>query len=97
MTAGVVGGHPLQAPQHVGDVRAEHAAVPVTLVHDHVVQAAEELTPPGVSGQQHVMQHVRGGEQVVRVGAGALAISAVGVTVHHGGGHPRDAECLDGA
>src|SRR5262252_1573704 len=78
----------------MGDVGAEHAAVPVALVHDHVVQAPEELPPSGVPGEQHVMQHVRRGEQVVRVGPGPLALGIPGVcaAVVDGDTHSADRE-----
>ena len=57
---------PPQPPQHVGDVRAEHAAVDVRLVdHDHR-EVGEEVAPRVVVGQDPEVQHVGVGEDDVR-------------------------------
>ncbi len=56
---------PPQPPQHVGDVRAEDAAVDVGLVdHDHR-EVLEEVAPGGVVGQDPEVQHVRVGQDHV--------------------------------
>lgn len=55
----VVPGHPLQPPQQQRHVRAEHPAVPVTLVDDHVRQLPEQPRPPGVRSEDPPVQHVR--------------------------------------
>ena len=41
---------PAQAAQHVGDVRAEHAAVGVGLVDDHPAEVGEEVAPAACGG-----------------------------------------------
>ncbi len=65
-----VGGRdPPEAPQNVGHVRAEHAAVDVRLVDDHHGQVGEQLCPGGVVGQDPHVQHVGVGQHHV----GALA------------------------
>ena len=56
---------PLQAAHHVGDLGAEHAAVGVQLVDDHVLQRREEAPPPRVVGQDAGVQHVGIGEHDV--------------------------------
>ncbi len=94
VTPGVVRGDPLEPAQHVRDVGAEHAAVAVALVHDHVLETAEELAPARVPRQQHVVEHVGRGEQVVRPGPGPLPVGGRGVAVHHGRAHPGDTERL---
>jgi hypothetical protein len=48
----------LEPAQHVGHVRAEHAAVGVDLVDDDVLQVLEELRPLGVVRQDRLVQHV---------------------------------------
>ncbi len=83
--AGVPGGDPAQPPQDLGHVRAEHAPVGMALVHHHVAQPAEQPGPVGVPGQQRVVQHVRGGQQVVRVRPGPRPLGVRGIAVHHGG------------
>jgi hypothetical protein len=52
-----------EAPHHVGQVRAEHAAVGVQLVHHHVAQVGEEARPVGVVRQDAGVQHVRVGDE----------------------------------
>jgi len=54
---------PLQAPHHVGEVRAEHAAVHVQLVDHHVAQLGEEARPVGVVREDPGVQHVGVGQQ----------------------------------
>jgi hypothetical protein len=60
--APVAVGHPAEAAQHVGDVRAEDAAIGVALVYDDVAQAPQEGLPRRVPGQDAVVQHVRVGQ-----------------------------------
>ena len=57
---------PPQAPQHVRDVRAEHAAVDVRLVDHHHREVREEVGPRGVVGEDPQVQHVGVGEDDVR-------------------------------
>ena len=84
----VEAGDPLQAPQHVGHVAAEDAAVLVHLVHHHVAQVFEELHPQGVVGQDALVQHVRVGDHDVAAGAdgpprrlGRVAVEGEGLDV----------------
>ena len=51
----------MQAPDHVGHVAAEDAAVLVQLVDHHVAQVLEQLHPLGVVRQDAGVQHVRVG------------------------------------
>ena len=64
--AAVGGAHPVQAPQQVQHVGAEHAAVGVQLVDHHVAQPCKERRPRLVEGQQPGVQHVRRGDEHVR-------------------------------
>ena len=56
---------PAQAAQHVGHVRAEHAAVGVRLVHHHPGQVCQQVAPLGVVGQRTHVQHVGVGQDQV--------------------------------
>ena len=65
----VVAADPLEAPEHVGEVAAEHAAVRVQLVDHDVAEVLEEVHPLGVVGQDPRVEHVRIGEDEVGPGA----------------------------
>ena len=67
-------GDPLQPPQHVGHVRAEHPAVGVGLVDDHAAQVGEEVSPALVVRQHRHVEHVRVGEHQVRAAPDPRAI-----------------------
>ncbi len=54
-----------QAPQHVGDVAAEDAAVRVQFVDDDVLEVLEETVPLVVVGEHAGMEHVRVGDHDV--------------------------------
>ena len=54
----VVGAEAEEAPQHVGDVAAEEAAVGVELVDDDDLELLEQLEPLGVVGQDRGVEHV---------------------------------------
>ena len=58
----VVAADAAQAPDHVGDVAAEEAAVGVQLVDDHELQVLEQLEPLGVVGEDRGVEHVRVGD-----------------------------------
>ncbi len=92
---GVMRHHPAQPPQHVSHVRAEHPAVLVTLVDDHVAQPAQEPGPAGVPGKQRLMEHVRRGQQVPGVTAGPVALGPGRVAVERGGLDPGQAQGAD--
>ena len=64
--AAVDRGDAAQAPEHVRDVGAEHAAVHVRLVDDHERQVREQLAPRGVVGQDPDVEHVGVREDQVR-------------------------------
>ena len=70
-----------QAAQHVGDVRAEHSAVHVCLVHDDEREVREEVSPGGVVGQDADVQHVGIRQHHVRALAdrGSLLLGRVAV------------------
>ena len=70
-----------QAPEHVGDVRAEHAAVDVGLVDDHERQVREQLAPGGMVRQDPDVEHVGVGEDQVRALADRGPLGSRGVAV----------------
>ncbi len=72
---------PAQAAQHVGDVRAEHAAVDMGLVDDDDREVREQLGPGGVVGEDADVEHVGVGEHDVRPPADVRARLARGVAV----------------
>ena len=72
----VGGGDAPQPPQHVGDVRAEHAAVDVGLVDDDDREVGEEVAPRPVVGQDPDVEHVGVGEDEVRAPADRRALLA---------------------
>ncbi len=83
----VEGADAAQPAEHVGDVGAEHAAVVVALVDDDVAQRPEERRPPAMDGQQGPVEHVRIGQDVLRVVAGpfplvARTVAVVGAQAH---------------
>ena len=65
----VKGGYAFQPADHVGDVRAEHAAVGVQFVNHDEFQITEEFVPVGVMRQDARVEHVGIGEE----DAGGLA------------------------
>ena len=81
----VVIGNPAQPAQHVRDMGAEDAAVGMALVDDDVAQPPEEAVPPGVAGQQRLMQHVGRRQQVVGVRPGPGPLGPGRVAVDHRG------------
>ncbi len=83
----VGGGDPPQPAQHVGDVRAEHAAIDVRLVDHHHREVGEQLGPGGVVGEDADVQHVGVGEHHVRLAADVRARLAWGVAVVDRGPH----------
>ena len=93
----VAGRQPPQASHHVGDLGAEHAAVRVALVHDHVGEAAQECAPGAVPGQDRVVQHVRIGEHDAGVLAYPLPLLARRVPVVTRRPYSRQIQLGDGA
>ena len=79
--AAVEAAQPEEPPQHVGEVRAEDAAVGVELVDDDVAQILEEPHPAGVVRQHTRMQHLGVGDDDVPGVAHRLAYSGWGVAV----------------
>ena len=59
----VEGADALEPPQHPGHVAAEHAAVGVHLVDDHMAKAREKMTPFGMVGEQAEVEHIRVGDE----------------------------------
>ncbi len=95
----VPGTDPAQPPQHMGHMRAEHAPVPVALVHHDVPQSAQEPRPPAVPGEYAAVQHVGIGQHQVGVGAHPVPLRGRGVPVvgrgpHLGQRQPADAAQL---
>ena len=69
----VVPAHPLQPPQDVGQVAAEHAAIGVQLVDHHEAQVLEQLGPARVVRQDARVQHVGIAQHHVRLAADRAA------------------------
>ena len=65
--------HSPQPPDHVRDMRAEHATVGVHLVDHDVAQGFEELRPLRVMRQDRLVQHVRVADDDVALHADRLA------------------------
>ena len=74
-------GNAAQAAQHVGQVRAEDAAVGMQLVDHHEAQRAQEARPLGVIGQDAGVQHVGIGDHqtTLRTHRGAQRAGSVAV------------------
>ena len=72
---------PAQPPQHVGDVRAEDAAVDVRLVDDDDGEVGEHVGPRAVVGQHAEVEHVRVREDHVRAAPDLAALLARRVAV----------------
>ena len=72
---------PAQPAQHVGDVRAEDAAVGVRLVDDDPAEVGDEVAPALVVGQQADVEHVGVGEDEVVAAADRRALLARRVAV----------------
>ena len=83
----VGGGDPAQSPQHVGDVRAKHAAIDVGLVDDDDGQVREQLAPGGVVGEDPDVEHVGVGEDQVGAPSDLRARLARRVAVVDRGAH----------
>jgi hypothetical protein len=83
---------PAEPAQDLGHVRSEHTAVGVALIDDYERKPPEEAIPAGVPRQQRVVQHVRRGEQVVRVRPGPGSVGEGGIAVHDGGTDARDGQ-----
>ena len=66
---------PAQAPQHVAEMAAEHAAVRVQLVDDDVAQILEQFRPAWMVRQDPGVEHIGIAEN--QVGAGANGTSRV--------------------
>ncbi len=65
----VVPAYPAQPPQHVAQMAAEHAAIGVQLVDDHITKILEQLRPAGMVRQDSRVQHVRIAEDKVSAAA----------------------------
>ena len=83
-------GDPAQAPQHVGHVRPEHAAVDVGLVDDHDGEIGEQVRPRGVVGQDPQVEHVGVGQHHIGPPADLPAGLAGRVAVVDGRAHLPD-------
>ena len=80
---------PPEPTQHVGDVRAEYAAVGVDFVDHHEAQVLEELRPLGVVRQDRLVQHVRIADHDVAMQSDRLARIAWRVAVEGEGASRR--------
>ena len=88
---------PAQPPEHVRDVRAEHAAVDVRLVHDDVAEVREHVAPAVVVRQHADVEHVRVRQDHVRPSADLPAPLGLGVAVVDGRLDALDAERAESA
>ena len=77
----VVGAHPPEPPEQIGQVAPEHPAVGVHLVDDDEAQVLEELGPLRVVRKDARVEHVRVRDDDVRPGADAAPGIARGVPV----------------
>jgi hypothetical protein len=93
----VAGREPAQAAQQLRDVRAEDPAQHVELVDDDVPQPHEERRPPGMVGQDPVVQHLGVGEQHVGVAPNPCPLLGARVAVVAGGVQTGDVEVAEGA
>ena len=59
--------HPAQAADDVGDVAPEHAPVDVRVIDDDVAQVPECAGPAEVLGEDADVQHVRVGQDDLRL------------------------------
>ncbi len=84
--------HASQAAKHIGDVRAEHAAVHVRLVDDDVAQVVQDVGPQVVSRQDADVEHVGIREHEVRPLPDLPAPLGRCVTVVDRGAHARHGE-----
>ena len=73
-----------QTTQHLGHMGAEDPAIAVCLVDDDVLQRTKQPRPPGVVGQDGLVQHVGVGEDVVCSFPGKPAFGSFGVAVQCG-------------
>jgi hypothetical protein len=83
---------PPQAPEHVGDVGAEDAAVDVRLVDDHVAEVRQHVAPPVVVREHADVEHVRVRQDQVRPLADLPAPVGRGVAVVDRGTQARELE-----
>ena len=79
--APVVTADALQAPHHIGDIRAENAAVDMDLIANDVSQIRKEPGPAGVIGQNPRVQHVGIGEDESRLIPQLTSLSGRGVAI----------------
>jgi hypothetical protein len=86
---------PTQPPKDIGDMRAEHAAIGMQLIHHDVGESLEKLRPLGVMRQDRLMQHVRIAEHDVAARAHRLAGIAGRVAIEGECLHGRSAGSLD--
>ena len=61
----VDGGDPPHPPEHVGNVRAEHAAINVGLIEDDEREVREQVAPRGMVREDPDVEHVRIGQHEV--------------------------------
>ena len=78
--------HAFDAPDHVGDVRAEDSSIGMSLINDDELQVREELQPVGVMRQDARVQHIGVGQHDARVLAdgGAILLRSIAIVDRRG-------------
>ena len=85
----VAGADPVQAAEKLADMRSEHAAIGMRLIHNHQRERREERRPLLMEGQNRQMQHLRVGDQDIGRVLADLAPKMIGrVAVIDGDGRP---------
>jgi hypothetical protein len=92
----VVGGHPAQPTEQVGDVAAEHATEDVELVDHDVAQPAQERGPALVVREEPGVEHLGVGQHHGGVAADPGPLLRSGVAVVGAGDHSREPEGAQG-
>lgn len=87
---GVAGADPVQAAEKLADMRSEHAAIGMRLIHNHQRERRKERRPLFMEGQNRQMQHFGVGNQDIGRVLADLTPEMIGrVTVIDGDGRPR--------
>ena len=87
---GVAGADPVQAAEKLADMRSEHAAIGMRLIHNHQRERRKERRPLLMEGQNRQMQHFGVGNQDIGRVLADLAPEMIGrIAVIDGDGRPR--------
>jgi hypothetical protein len=83
---------PPESAQDVGDVGAEHTAQDMEFVDHDIAEAHEKGIPCRVAGEKTPVQHLRIGEDDIRVLAGPRLFVSSGIAVVGSGDQVRERE-----